>query len=61
MMCYKDKCYCKRSSEHWCEQEHYKYCDNKQCYRHASEIPDNLPEYLPICWSDFGEQCEDYK
>ena len=48
MMCYRDKTYCMASSEKLSKQYGIKYCGNTTCWRHVSEIPDNLPDYLPI-------------
>lgn len=58
MMCYRDKTYCMASSEKLSKQYGIKYCGNTTCWRHASEIPDNLPEYLPVAWSDFSIRCK---
>lgn len=62
MFCYKDKCYCIRSSDIWCNDNGLKQCTNTKCNRHCSEIPfDKLPEYMMIDWADFANNCEDYK
>ncbi len=56
-MTYKDKCYCMRSSKHWCDERKLDYCDNAECYRHSSEIPKDLPPWELIAWSEFP-QCD---
>ena len=62
MICYKDKCYCFRSYEHWCKENNIPICTNTECYRHCAEIPwDELPEYMGVSLSDFGEKCGEYK
>lgn len=58
MMCYKDKTYCMASSKTLSKQYGIKYCDNTKCWRHASEIPDNLPEWELTAWSDFSTRCK---
>lgn len=58
MMCYKDKTYCMASSDYMCKKYDIKYCNNTDCWRHASEIPDDLPEWEPVAWSDFSQRCK---
>lgn len=53
MICYKDKCYCYQSSKNFCDKYDRTPCNHTECYRHSAEIPDELPEYLPVCWSTF--------
>ena len=60
MLCYKDKCYCFASNKHFCKEQDVEYCKNKECYRHGSEIPDNLPEGLCVAWSYFYKDCKEY-
>ncbi len=57
MLCYRDKCYCMRSNKTMAKNYGLDYCDNKECYRHSSEIPSDKEDYIPICWSTF-EDCD---
>lgn len=60
-MTYKDKCYCTASNFKFCEQNGLKYCDNKDCWRHCSEIPKDLPEWELIAYADFSDRCKERK
>lgn len=57
-MCYKDKTYCMASSEQLSKQYGIEYCNNTKCWRHAIEIPKDLPEWEPVAWSDFSKRCK---
>lgn len=40
---------------------HLQICKNTHCIRHASTIPDNLPEWELFAYSDFRNKCKNYK
>lgn len=57
MMSYRDICFCLASRKMY----EGKKCVNSDCIRHASQIPNNLPEWELIAWSDFSEKCKCFK
>lgn len=44
-MTYRDICFCHASNEYFCKEHNIPICKNTHCIRHASTIPDNLPEW----------------
>lgn len=59
-MTYQDKCYCMRSNKRMCKAYDLEYCTNTDCWRHADEIPGNLPEWELIAWSEF-KNCKEHR
>lgn len=44
-MTYRDICFCHASNDHYCKENNVSKCTNTECMRHASTIPDDLPEW----------------
>ena len=55
MMCYRDICFCLASNKFYEGEK----CVNSDCMRHASTIPDNLPEWELFAYSILAANVED--
>lgn len=60
-MTYRDISFCMRSQEQYCKDNNLPLCYNKDCFRHSTTIPTNLPEYELICWADMANGCKFYR
>lgn len=38
----------------------YADCLNSDCMRHSSNVQDDLPEWMPVSWSDFSVDCDKF-
>lgn len=60
-MTYRDICFCHASNDHYCKENNVSKCTNTECMRHASTIPDDLPEWELFAYSDFSGKCVKYR
>lgn len=60
-MTYRDICFCQASNDHYCKENNVSKCTITECMRHASTIPDDLPEWELFAYSDFSGKCGRYR